>query len=111
VAVLGVAPGAFGSVEAARAGGVFINALLAGAPEGDEDVARAAVMDDGAKIGVVVSGITDFRAEHVEVLVMHHADLPFGSGQIFELDLADEDRPVEIDDVVAVHRELQIAMI
>ena len=32
-------------------------------------------------------------------------------GQVLDLDLADEDVAVEVDDVVAVHRQLQLAVI
>jgi hypothetical protein len=111
VTVLGVAPRALGAVEAAGAAGVFVDPLLAGRVEGDRDVPLAAVVDDRAEVGVVVGGVADLRPPHVEVLVVEDADRAVVTREVLDLDLADQDRAVEVHDVVAVQRQAQVAVV
>src|SRR5205807_3061561 len=119
VSVLGVAPGALRAVKAAGAGGVFVDAgdvIVTGIREpvtvkSHHQVALAAVVDDRAQLGIEVSGVADLRAEHVEVLVVHHTHGAVVVGQVLQLDLANEDVAVEIDGFVAVEGEAEVAVI
>src|SRR5690242_9884303 len=109
--VLGIAPGSFGAMEAAGAGGIFINALLAIGPEADHQIALAAVVNDGAQFGIEVGGVTDLHPPHVEILVMDDLHRALAGSKVAHFDLAHKNVAMEINRVVAVERKLKLAMI
>ena len=111
VAVLGVAPGALGAAEAAGAGGVLVDALLAVGEERDHQVALAAVVDQRAQLGVIVGGVAHLGPEHVEVLVVDDLHHPLPRREVLHPDPADQDVAVEVDGVVAVQRQFQLAAV
>ena len=81
------------------------------AVERDHQVALGAVVDDRAQLGVVVGGVADLGAEHVEVLVVHHPHQALVAGQVLDLDLPHQDVAVEVHHVVAVEHQLQVAVL
>ena len=56
---------------------------------------------------VVVGGVADLGPVEREVLLEEEADVARRVGEVRDLDLADVDVAVEVDDVVAVEADLQ----
>ncbi len=111
MSIFGIPPGPFRAVEAGGPGGVFVDALFARGVERHHHIPLAAIVHHGPQVRIKVGGVADLRAEHVEILVVHDAHQAFMTRQVLDLHLAHEDRAVEIDHVVAVKGQAQVAVV